>query len=428
MNWIFLTYIFFAIFSFSIVTHAENHLVYFGGGVSQDSEDAIFDKSLKDTLAYARERNLKADFFYSRKSPQGITSAEKAQLKEFSPQSFEDKINDLVTEIKKPEGKIKSGEQVLVYLDTHGYIEDGKFLVSANGKLVDVEILRGLIDAAEKKSVKLGIIGATCFSGSLMKYRTPNTCIITASQPDKIGFYGDPLSLANAVKADNLETLYLQKRRENIKGPSQPMISTEAGIFVDDLLTPLKREIADENDLANLSYSPVCTNNESTVMALEAQLKSIKITTNGLFLRETSDAYPKIKEKIAEFNEIQTQMISYIIAQRKKVCTADLHEQNKTQLDNEVCADVQVIDMYANDTPRYMKEKGEKYVNSVLKLKESKDYKDFKRLEMIYSKQMKKLKSISKEIARYERQIYDQAYKKASDNSTAANPCRAFKL
>ena len=368
--------IFTLMISLGLKAQAENHLVYFGGGKSTSPSDDMFDSSLKHSLAYSKASGWKSEYHYRQSLPRDLAPDDYGKVKnDFSPQVFNDKINELTAAIKT--GKIKRGEQLLVFIDTHGDLTvDGKLVGRSDAGSVDLEQLQILIRAAEEKGVKLGIIGATCYSGSLMKYRSPNTCLITTAQPDKVSFGVDARILLSARKnlgKTNLEELYLETRektdsaeiRDNRAQPSQPMISTNAGIAADEMLSPLKKAIVHDEDRETIYRKSVCEDPALTAMKLDKSFRDVEVTIAGSFYDSQEKALPLLKEKIEEFNNLQ----------------------------NEFLAD-----------------------------------KSIKRSESETKKMNKRLNELSWEIARIERQAYTKAYKKISDQDKEPNPCRDFKL
>jgi hypothetical protein len=360
-----------------IQAQAENHLVYFGGGKTANLPyDDMFDYSLKQSLAYGKASGWKSEYHYRQSLPRDLAPEDYSKVKnDFSSKVFNDKIRELTVAIKM--GKIRRGEQLLVFIDTHGVLnEDGKLVGISDPGNVDLEKLKFLIRAAEQKGVKLGIIGATCYSGSLMKYRSPNTCLITTAQPDKVSFGIDSRLLVSARKNlgnTNLEELYLEARektdtveiRMNRAQPSQPMISTNAGIAADEMLSPLKNVIIHDVDREAIYNKSLCENPALAAMKLNKNFSDVEVMVSGFFYDSEEKALPLLKEKIEEFNNLQ----------------------------NEFLAD-----------------------------------KSVKRSESETKKMNTRLNELSWEIARIERQVYTKAYKKVSEQDKEPNPCRDFKL
>jgi hypothetical protein len=441
MNGFLRAFLFCAGLSLFHIAYAENHLVYFGGGSSTKKTDNMFDKSLQDVLAYAKSKNLKADFFYRKSLPENLTKEDSAGIKELNPQTFKEKIRELARSISS--GKIKPGEQLLIYLDTHGDNVNGTYALTTETDLANGEDLQYLIRAAEKKGVKLGIIGATCYSGSLMKYRTPNTCIITASKPDRIGFYGDVGDLSGAGKNDltNLESWYLSLRPQYAGVLSQPMISTEAGIQTDELLSPLKSTIIDDSERSQALSKPICTNSISSLSNLEKEIKSLQSTAQ-VDRQWASQSVGRLRYSIEKYNSAQVKVQAYILAKNKTSCVvAPFMEGAIVNTSEHICANQQQIEWIAANfhKPGENRQSRKGHLTGSKQLADparsyfidqtnTEDYKNFQRLKKENQEAIAELNSYSSEIATLERDIYEKAYKKASAESAAPNPCRDFKL
>lgn len=427
-------------FCFSFLAYAENHMVYFGGGFSSYKPDVMFDKSLVSVLSYAKAKNVKADFFYRKDIPASLPAEDKAKIQQFTAKSYKEKIRELARSISS--GKIKPGEQLLVYLDTHGKIQDDKYILGADDEDVDGETIQHLIRTAEKKGVKLGIIGATCYSGSLMKYSTPNTCIVTAAQPDRLGFYGDVPDLSKTVPfSSDLETLFLESRADHPYNNSQPMISTEAGVRVDEMLSPLKSNIIHEIDRNKLPPKLVCTSQESYLSNLEKEVRALKVNTRDPD-ELTDTGVQQMRELIKTHNALQTKLEAFNKAKYKLACiNHPFMEETQINMGKRSCANLEQIEWVAENyykpgdnrqTRKGLatanKKPADRIYSFYIEQQETEDYKNYQRLKKENKKDIAELTNYSRQIASYERSIYTRAYKKASKESKAPNPCKDFKL
>lgn len=422
---------------FSISAWAGNHLVFFGGGSSSLAQDVFFDPSLKNTKEFAKKSGWQSEFYYRKKMPESLTPEEKVGIKEFSPQSFRDKINSLIADINS--GKIQPQEQLLVVLSTHGKLDSGKLILTADQDNVEVDSLKELVSAAERKGVKLGVVGSTCYSGSLMKYMTPNTCLITIAQPDKVGFESDLTGFSKLVSADkpvgasNLEELYLNTRLENSKFAtngvvSQPMISTQAGVAIDEMLYPLKRGLFHKIDLVPALDQPVCVNTELAMTSLQENMKDMTIVTKGFWIDGSDEAYPLLKEKMDEYNKLYRQVDDYQMAKSKVACNYDGEPSSPTFLRKNFC--LGVADLEPGFPGSDLEKDGTRHSFAQLRvdLRKTKEYQEYRRLKNLHQVTINRMLDLSRQIAELERQVYDQAYKKASKEFKGPNPCRDFKI
>lgn len=398
---------------------AENHLVYFGGDKSNNTSDSqLFNDQLKRILDYSKKTSWRSEFYYQKNLPSELPEKEKKGIKEFSPDSFQEKILSLKKDLRN--GKIKSGDQLLVYIDAHGRLDQNRdFVISTDQGAAHSEVLKGLIALAEEKKVKLGVVGMNCYSGSLLRFRTPNTCIVTLSQADKLGFDDDATNFSSLVLkkagSTNLEEVFLNSRYDQFQfsfSPSQPMISTEAGVLVDENLSALKEGIFHEIDLYQSQLQPLCKNSTLKIETLEAKIASL---AQLLQLDRKSVIEPqrleKLKALLREYNDLYTGTSPFSKYANDLACSKDGD-----------CLEVFEIDLYET-LP--LSEKDRQWVNE---LKTTTAYKNFKRFIIKHEPYYQRMKDLSLEISQEERALYDQLYKLASQKMKGPNPCRDFKL
>jgi uncharacterized protein YeaO (DUF488 family) len=173
----------------------------------------------------------------------------------FTQSEFDRLIGEYETKIRS--GEIKPGEQLLVYISTHGALarptEKTHSIAASGGAALDLNNLAGttlisldklqeLSDLAADKGVKLGIVDSSCHAGNTIKLRNDKTCIITASGPTHFGYssFGDRLA-GNMKKGKSLEDVFLDTF-VNRNETAFPMISTNTGVKLQDdlydLITP----------------------------------------------------------------------------------------------------------------------------------------------------------------------------------------------
>jgi hypothetical protein len=259
-------FIFFTI-AISYNIFSEDRLYVFGGGGEpSSSEKTIFDQFLKDMSSYSKSKEIKSSVYFNG----GHRESDKIKSDGFSINStkgnftvktYSEALQSILEDIKN--NKIKSGQQILIVLETHGedpkndaakksthYIATNETIVNGtkfSGPKVDTAELQKIIDAAALAKIKLGIIDNSCYSGNTLKLSAPNACIISstgtnnyalasnpfkdsASSPKKdLNVFADELSGDLAVhQSKNLEELYLASRSKSI-GADFPSINTEAG-------------------------------------------------------------------------------------------------------------------------------------------------------------------------------------------------------
>lgn len=409
------------IFFFSLNGFAKNRVVYFGGGTSKEVGDKAFNSGFKSAIELSKKADWEGDFYFRNSLPKKISSDDASRVKEFSESNFNNKLNKMLDETKP-------GEQLLVVLATHGDKQNGKFIVQSDSGNFDVDRLQDFIAAAEAKGIKLGIIGGACFSGSLLKYKTKNTCIISNAPHDKVGVTQDTANILKDLASDrsgtNLEEVYLRNRVGNAgkNYATMPMISTAAGTAVDEMLYPLKSSITRKYDLPYFLTRPVCTNTELAMSTLQEHIGENADIGSAIFGDESKLSYSKLKEKTIAYDKQFAEAKDVVLLANSNSC-ADIKGQR-------VCMTLGAIDNFmrkrgefATSSPESAKVFGE--------LAKSADYKQYSVVRKAWDSQLVALEEKSFEISKSERHLYDQLYKKMSEDpkiKSAPNPCRDFKL
>jgi len=415
---------------YSSPSFAKNTLVYFGGGRSANPDDSLFDAGFLKVKQFSKNQNWDSEFYYRKSLPPNVSTEDIIKTKQFTASNFLGKIESLKTDILN--GKFKDGDQLLVYIDTHGKPDENTkhIILAADDESVDSQALRDLIALAEEKKVKLGVVGANCYSGSLLRYRTPNTCIVTAAPEDKVGFNTDTNAFTDNMLlkqgATNLEDVFLNARwnKHLIYGPAQPMISTEAGVIVDEALSSIKDGIFYEVDLVKEQARPVCKNNSYMIDNLEQEIKKLSQVIRFSFTYLGLPATYKGKGGLIDIKQIQNlqaKLKNYQALYQQTTPFAVEGEQNVCSKKKSCFAarDVDAWEPYA-DTPEKLQ--------LLKELRENPIYKKYKESTKGQEAEIKKMYDLSIEISRQERELYDQLYKIASKKVTGPNPCRDFKL
>lgn len=171
----------------------------------------------------------------------------------FTKEQFAATIEDYRRKIET--NQIKSGDQLLVWIDTHGALqqpgEKSHSISAADGSaaanlttlegapLVNMDQMQGLIDLAAQKGVKLGIMDNSCHSGASLALSNPNTCIVTASGPNHFGYSNWGAIMGSNLRAGkSLEDVFLETLNER-QDAAFPMISSPVGKEIQDELYPL---------------------------------------------------------------------------------------------------------------------------------------------------------------------------------------------
>lgn len=252
---------------------AANHMVIFGGSGDPKGPTTIFDENIETLGKNLSNSNWKyqAAFNGGHSETESILARNYknpvAPTREFTKQNYESIIADYKNKILS--GEIKSGDQLMIVIDTHGAQKVGNektHLVSANGAtekpssngginyntlsgsdLVSLDSLEEIVKITNEKGIKLGIIDMSCHAGNTqaLKQNAPNTCVITASGPVHYSYAGSTSfsgQFWNELKpGKNLEEVFLSARLK-AQDVAFPMISTPAGNAVNnevyDSITP----------------------------------------------------------------------------------------------------------------------------------------------------------------------------------------------
>ncbi|MBC7428528.1 MAG: hypothetical protein H7336_07955 [Bacteriovorax sp.] len=232
---------------------AENHMLIMGGGGEPAGSTTIFDSTMKFLGDNLKSTNWKYNVSFNG----GHTATEAmmrtqfphaiAPITPFTAEAYKNMISEYKAKILM--GEIKSGDQIIVMLSTHGAANTGgdtkthQIAVSGGNATTDLNNLKGtpvvsvddleeLVKLTNEKGIKLGIVDLSCYSGNTMalKKNAPNTCIITATGPKHYGYAGGSAFtgrfIKNLKKGESLESIFLKSRAESTD-PAYPMISTD---------------------------------------------------------------------------------------------------------------------------------------------------------------------------------------------------------
>lgn len=335
-----------------------NHMVIMGGGAEPtELETTIFDYEMKKLGKYVQNKSdwsVKLSFNGGHSKTEKILEKgiEKASGPNttFTASAFENLISTYESKIRN--GEIKSGDQLLIYLSTHGAIKSrnesthsiavsGKASANlndlSNSRIVSMDRLKTLSELAKKKGIKLGILDFSCHSGASLALKNDNTCVISASGPDHFGFalWGERFA-SNMKPGKSLEEVFL-KTFKNRPDPGFPMISSPAGVEIQDelykLMTPYFyywRENPGVDKLAGFIENQV-NNNQceeanlqfNELVNLLGQMEDVIKKTNG-----RGPDFSDLKAALSEYHNYQnaiktrlTQMSSHDLQNKEKFCS-----------------------------------------------------------------------------------------------------------
>lgn len=245
-------------------TYAKNYMALMGGGGEPAGDKTIFDDEIKGVSFFLKNNNWSPTISYNggHKKTEEILKPLQTKMSSpitrFTPNNYEKIISEYEQKIKS--GQITRGDQVVLYISSHGAINAGKdttHKISTSGErakdlihltgsqLVSLDRLKNLSQLAQSKGIKLGIIDMSCHSGSTQALANSNTCVISSTGPNHFAWGGTPTTFAaqfarNMKKGQSLEDTFIKANKVK-SDVSFPMISSPAGR---DIQTKIYKEIS----------------------------------------------------------------------------------------------------------------------------------------------------------------------------------------
>jgi hypothetical protein len=315
----------------SLSYSAEKHLYVLGGGGEPKGDKTIFDSDLKTIGGFVEKSSWSSTVSFNgghRKTEDILSSkfSKATNAGAFVEENYNKMVNEMISKIES--GVLKSGDQLMVVINTHGAKNSGKEqthqVATAHSSLDDLQTLAGasvvkldnlqkLVDVAAEKGVKLAITDMSCFSGNLLNLKGDKACLISATGRDQFGYAGTlDLGLFNVTatfsgkffnqlsEGKNLEEIFLKSRQKSWTA-DYPMISTKAGRAIDDklynLLSPYLR-VRDGRAVTfgyssnrNKFYNEVCQsqNNYSQIMEILNLKEQTEAVTDKVFADQVSE-------------------------------------------------------------------------------------------------------------------------------------------
>jgi hypothetical protein len=413
----------------------ETHSFYFGGGgESEDLQETMFLDELKVFYSVVEQKKWPITALHDgghSSDDEWVRKNHENTVKNFSKNEFERSLKD--TEKKVQGGNIKSGEQILIFISSHGSAKSNSektHQISTNDGQVKLDRLKKLRDLAEKKGVKLAIVDTSCYGGASLNLATNKTCVLSMSGDD-YAYAGDSTRFLKALKTENnLESAFLSARTSNgiYTATAQPQISSEAGELSKNKLNFLKQDIHDPNDTMILSSQDkncklLSPTNISDFEKILAELNKGNIVGN-------QNEEQEMKKKLLEYRLLEKQLFEI----KSKVTHLNTATCKNLKRDMEICLTMSQIDanieFFSAEIKNGNDPTGEvaEMLDATLKIHDSPEFKK-------YQSQLEEGKVLAKQMYRgtirvseMERKLYGKMYSEYSKNSRKANPCRDFKI
>lgn len=472
-----------------------NHMIVMGGGGEPAGKKTIFDKEIKNVANFVKKSNswnVSSTYNGGHSNTEKLirSGLEKSKPnKPFTQDSFEEMLSQYEDKIRK--GEIKSGDQLLVFISSHGAEkkegEKSHSIATSGGaatnlktlegsKTVSLDRLQKLIDVAKSKKIKLGILDFSCHSGHTLALDNPDTCIISSSGPENFAYVDSDSTFSTRFtklmsSGRSLEEVFL-KSFIGKDDSSFPMISSPPGKEIQrelhDLLNPYlyqwnPREIL--NKLSPYLEEQVIQNkcgeaDESfkKIMAFSKQTESIiRANSNNNTLFRSSNAFKEFEDSIESYYKLQNQLrddlsrlslsvVREIGKESHDFCTPVMANKkeykncNKWTTDEIMAMDIKPYQralqaqMNSNDPfTRAWGEAGLKNAKDAIKKREeiARNHPEMKRYITYYQEMSgleNKTRVLARKVAQSTQKIYADIYEERSKNQNHKNACKDFIL
>lgn len=450
-----------------------------GGGEPERKSDTLFDPSMRLLDNYLKTNKWKNDISFNggHKNSEEIlkNNFQSASSKtSFNIKNYNALLDNYIKDMKS--GKLKSGEKLLVYIDTHGAAKTSKEETHqiaigngnagsdlnhlSNSDIISLDTMKNLVQVAKEKGIKLAIVDMSCHSGSTLALANDSNCIISSSGPNQFGYASFSENfLKNMKQGKSLEDVFLETRKShNI--PAYPMISTPAGQTINKNIYP--------NISPYLYYGKIDSNgklydyivDESTKNSRcirEYQFKKLEAVIEqynqiGAFGFSIKNPFPiKIQLLLKEYKEIQDKLISSTkkyplkeldniikFSDTVKIGNSELRTnmqyswKNLLAIDcNKIIQSVEAELAKTSNPDKRLELTSEISLHKKIKIKQEEFYSKNPTLRNYQNKlesdlkDMNKSLSLADDIAKEERKLYDEMYKNLNNSK---NTCKDFVL
>lgn len=286
-----LTLALYLINSVSFADDPKKQLYFLGGGGEPKGDTTIFDGEIKRVGSFASSSDWDTTVSFNgghKKTEELINSKFKKARNagSFVEKNYNALMDEIITKLQN--GELKSGDQLLIALDSHGArrtsgkdaekthrvafaLSTAKELNNLSGaRTVDLDRLEKIMSLAAEKNVKLGVLDFSCYSGNLLNLKNDKVCLISASGPEQFSYASGSLNLGffslswpitfgskffdNLKSGKNLEELFLSSRPTG-DTPDFPMINTKEGLAINEMLYRLMTPYLNYNDNQTTKYA-----------------------------------------------------------------------------------------------------------------------------------------------------------------------------
>jgi hypothetical protein len=248
--------------AFILISHSvwagENQIVLLGaGGEEEGKASTIFDNSARLLSRYYNKNSSSYQAMVSYNGGHANTEKivkndfNKASVRtSFTPEGYQKVMNELLAKIKSNPPKIGAGNQIMIFIDSHGAekldgeashsismayspMEDMNSGSSKKGGMLNLDVLKEITDLAKEKNINLAIIDGSCHSGNTLSLANDITCVISGSAANQFATDFTDFLVKEFTPGRSLEDAFI-KARAKADGVPFPMISSPAGSDVQE--------------------------------------------------------------------------------------------------------------------------------------------------------------------------------------------------
>jgi hypothetical protein len=475
-------------------TAAKTHMLILGGSGDPAGDSTIFDDSFSKMGDYYQSKQNSGQLGQASIAFDGghtKTDALKTKfphansVQNFTKETYQQEI-DRFKSMMSNNGDIKRGDQLLIYINTHGTEKDAppnkthsiatgdaaiaNYNSGAGGTLVSVDQIAALKKAAADNGVKLAIVDLSCHSGNTQELADANTCIISATGKNHYAIGGPGFSgtfTGNLKSGENLESVFLKTRTEDTAADF-PEISSPEGKLIEDgiygLMTPYLQNrfssvaqpgvIADKLTIELLAAASdpnyACKKDNSfndLNKLLDQVAKNTTITKKVGFLetKESIVNFDEFKKALKDYKDIQDQLTEqmkamhveklqtmeaintqnkYSWAYLLKTDWAPLLAESQFHLAHDPALSASERLQYETNVEVYTKAQ----ISKARIIQENPGITEYQNVVKNFENGQKKTMELSDKVAKYEKKLFNGLYKKYARENDQSNPCREFQL
>jgi hypothetical protein len=485
-------------FNVSAADSPKTHILVLGGSGDPAGASTIFDPSLSKMGDYFLAKQQLGELGQSSVNFNGGHSATDA-IKNTRFQNA-GKIQDFTTDTYKNEvmrfkammqnnSVIKPGEQLLVYINSHGgaqaatddpktgthsiAVGEGTITntTTAEGAdLTSVDQVAQLKAVAAKFGVKLAIVDLSCHSGNTQNLADSNTCVVSATGRNHFAYTAGGFNgsfTGNMQPGETLESAFLKTRSEDTAADF-PMISSPESKLIEEqiygLMGPylqyrgspneLTGAVADKltDDLIKNASSPqaACVKNYSfeQLNKLLTDLEKASLISRKAFSFQNSDSsllYKDLKNALKEYKNVQDQLT----LQFKNIHAEKLNNIEAIPPSNHYTwAELLSTDFAKNiaynqdkiDHDQTLSKEDRDFYRRVIAIydqantikakviRENPNLAGYKNIVANFDQGQEKTIDLAGKVALLEKKLFDRLYRKYARENSQSNPCRDFKL